>query len=87
MKAGPKAAVDASPLPFRPRATGAARFAKFCEKYVKTPKGTGAGSPMRLRPWQVDLVGSVLDASPRPRVAGWMLARGRDQHDARRVED
>jgi len=76
VKAGPKAAVDASPLPFRPRAVGAARFAKFCEKYVKTPKGTGARSPMRLRPWQVDLVGSVLDADPRPRVAGWMLARG-----------
>jgi phage terminase large subunit-like protein len=76
VKAGPKAAVDPSPLPFRPRATGAARFAKFCDRYVKTPKGKGARSPMRLRPWQVDLVASVLDPDPRPRVAGWMMPRG-----------
>lgn len=76
MKAGPKAAVDATPLPFRPRATGAARFGKFCERFIVTPKGTGARKPMGLRPWQVDLVGSVLDPSPRPRLAGWMMARG-----------
>ncbi|HEY0888673.1 MAG TPA: terminase large subunit [Nocardioides sp.] len=76
MKAGPKAAVDATPLPFRPRATGAARFGKFCERFIVTPKGTGARSPMRLRPWQLELVGSVLDADPRPRTAGWMMPRG-----------
>ena len=31
---------------------------------------------MKLRPWQVDLVGSVLDPDPRPRLAGWMMPRG-----------
>jgi hypothetical protein len=41
MKAGPKAAVDPSPLPFRSRAVGAARFGMFCERFVRTPKGTG----------------------------------------------
>ena len=76
MKAGPKASVDGSPLPFRPRSTGAAQFGKFCERFVQTPKGTGARSPMKLRPWQLDLVGSVLDADPRPRLAGWMMPRG-----------
>lgn len=76
MKAGPKAAVDDSPLPWRPRSTGSARFARFCEKFVKVPKGVGARSPLRLRGWQRDLVGSVLDADPRPRTAGWMLPRG-----------
>lgn len=76
MKAGPKAAVDPSVLPFRPRATGSARFGRFCEKFIKVPKGTGARTPLRLRPWQVDLVGSVLDAEPQPRTAGWMLPRG-----------
>ena len=30
MKAGPKASVDDSPLPWRPRSTGSARFGKFC---------------------------------------------------------
>ncbi len=76
MKAGPKAAVDPSALPFRPRKTGSARFEAFCSRFIVTPKGTGARSPMRLRPWQVDLVGSVLDAERRPRTAGWMMPRG-----------
>ena len=76
MKAGPKAAVDPSPLPWRPRAVGAARFARFCDSFIVTPKGTGARKAMKLRPWQTELVGSVLDASPRPRVAGWMMPRG-----------
>ena len=40
------------------------------------PKGTGALSPLRLRSWQIELVGSVLDANPRPRTAGWMMPRG-----------
>lgn len=76
MKAGPKASVDPSGLPWRPRSVGSARFARFCERYVKVPKGTGARSPLRLRPWQRDLVGSVLDIDPQPRTAGWMLPRG-----------
>ncbi|RIK16412.1 MAG: terminase [Acidobacteria bacterium] len=76
MRAGPKAAVDGSPLPFRSRKAGAARFAAFCDEFVVTPKGTGARGPMTLRPWQVELVGSVLDPDPRPRLAGWMMPRG-----------
>lgn len=76
MKAGPKAAVDGRVLPFRPRSTGAERFAKFCERFIRVPKGTGALGPLRLRPWQIELVGSVLDADPRPRTAGWMMPRG-----------
>lgn len=76
MSAGPKAAVDPSPLPWRPRATGSARFALFCQKFIRVPKGTGALSPLRLRDWQRDLTGSVLDADPTPRIAGWTLPRG-----------
>ncbi|GAA1663697.1 hypothetical protein GCM10010977_02500 [Citricoccus zhacaiensis] len=73
---GRKAAVDPSPLPFSPRATGAARFVRFAEKFVKVPKGTGARAPMRIRDWQRDLAGSVLDAEVQPRTAGWLLPRG-----------
>lgn len=76
MKAGPKAAVDDSVLPFRARSTGSARFKKFCENFLLVPKGTGALSPLRLRDWQQELVGSVEDADPMPRTAGWMLPRG-----------
>ena len=42
---------------------------------MTVPKGKGALQPLRLRPWQVDLVGSVLDPVP-PRSATWMLPRG-----------
>ena len=76
VKAGPKAAVDPTPLPWRPRSTGAARFAAFCQKFIKVPSGTGALTPMKLRAWQTELVGSVLDAPVQPRTCGWMLPRG-----------
>ena len=76
MRAGPKRAVDDSVLPFRPRSTGSARFAAFCTKFIVVPKGTGSGGPLRLRPWQRELTGSVLDAEVQPRVAGWCLPRG-----------
>ena len=76
MKAGPKAAVDPSLLPWRPRSKGSARFAAFCRRFIKVPSGTGALSPMKLRTWQRELVGSVLDAPVQPRTAGWMLGRG-----------
>lgn len=75
MKAGPKGAADSSVLPFGPRTVGAARFVSWCERFVTVPKGTGAMTPMRLRPWQVDLVGSLLD-DPRPSIVCWVLARG-----------
>lgn len=76
MKAGPKAKVDDSPLPFRPRSVGSKRFASFAEKFIKVPKGTNAKKALRLRDWQLDLIGSVEDAEVTPRTAGWMLPRG-----------
>jgi phage terminase large subunit-like protein len=65
-----------SPLPLRGRATGAKRFDAFCKQHIYVPKGKGALSRLKLRPWQLELVGSVLDAKPPPRMAGWMLPRG-----------
>ena len=44
------------------RAAGVCRFAAFCERFIKVPKGTGALTALRLRDWQRGLVGSVLDA-------------------------
>lgn len=76
MRAGPKPPVDDSPLPFDSRAKGSARFAAFCDQFVIVPKGTGARSPLTLRDWQRELVGSVLDAEVQPRIAGWCLPRG-----------
>lgn len=71
---GPKIAGDTSALPWRPRVEGSARFEKFCAKYVVTPKGQGAKAPMRLRPWQVSLVASLLD--DKPKIALWVVPRG-----------
>lgn len=76
MKAGPKQAVDDSALPFRSSLTGSARFAAWCKRHIRVPKGTNARKPLILREWQRELVGSVLDADPRPRIAGWCLPRG-----------
>jgi phage terminase large subunit-like protein len=68
--------VDPSPLPWRPRSKGAARCAAFCKRFIRVPKGTGALQPLVLRDWQIDLVGSVLDADAQPRIAGWCCPRG-----------
>lgn len=76
IRPGKKAAVEESPLVFRTTSTGAERFARFTEKFIITTKGTGARKPMKLRPWQVELVGSILDPVQRPRTAGWMMPRG-----------
>jgi phage terminase large subunit-like protein len=82
VRAGPKAGVDGSRLPLRSPTTGAARWAAFCRKYIVVPKGHGVLRRLRPRPWQVELVGSVWDATPRPRLAGWMLPRGQGKTTA-----
>ena len=65
MKAGPKAAVDPTVLPFRPRSLGAARFAKFCERFVKVPKGTG-GKPLYVRVIASEITGRRFKFGPEP---------------------
>lgn len=75
MKAGPKRAVDDSVLPFRPRSNGSAAFAAFCSKFLKVRESRRV-VPLQLRPWQQELIGTVLDADRQPRVAGWCLPRG-----------
>lgn len=75
MKAGPKARVDESPLPFRPRSkVESQRCVKFIDKFVRVPKGTGARSKLRLRPWQVEIIEDVLDHNAR--TVGIMMPRG-----------
>jgi len=57
MRSGAKGTISAEPLDF----TGwpkdrAKRRERFIREYVITPKGKGAGGPLRLRPWQVEIV-------------------------------
>lgn len=57
MKAGPKGQIAVPPLDFKgwPR-DRAKRRLRFIGKYVITPKGVGAEAPMRLRPWQREII-------------------------------
>ena len=54
---------------------GGERAIAWVERYLKVPKGHGAGKPVRLRPWQQDIV-SGLFSPPRPRQALVSLPRG-----------
>jgi phage terminase large subunit-like protein len=76
VKAGPKAAVDDSPLPLRGSRRRELAVARFASDYVRVPRGHGVRRPLRLRPWQRALVAATWDQRPAPRVAGWMLPRG-----------
>lgn len=76
LKAGPKQAVDETPLPFHSKKVGAERFAAFCEEFLIVPKGKGTGEPMWLRPFQVEMLRPFLDPEPRPVVGAIMAPRG-----------
>lgn len=56
MKRGPKGQAVLEPLAWNPRSEGVDRFRIFCERFLVVPKGVGAKSPFRLRPWQVEAV-------------------------------
>lgn len=57
MRAGPKGLITAKPLDFAGwRETGRSVGCGSWAEYVITPRGEGAGGPLRLRDWQVDIV-------------------------------
>jgi hypothetical protein len=76
VRAGPKAAVDGSPLPLKGSTRRELAVARFAREYIVVPRGHGVRKPLPLRPWQRELVAATWDARPRPRLAGWMLPRG-----------
>jgi phage terminase large subunit-like protein len=74
VKAGPKGSRDESPLAWKTRAKGARQFELFAARYLITPKGTGARTPVKVRPWQRQLVSTLLD--DRVPLNVWVLPRG-----------
>jgi phage terminase large subunit-like protein len=67
MRAGPKAEVVAGPLDLRRLPKGGGdRVVAFVEEYCRVTRGTGAKEPLRLRPFQQQLVHGLFD-DPRPR--------------------
>lgn len=73
-KAGPKGQADTSPLPWRDELRGADELAWFCERYLLVPRGHGAGNPMKLRDWQMELARTLY--APDTSLAVWVLPRG-----------
>jgi phage terminase large subunit-like protein len=76
VRTGPKVAVDASPLPLRGSRRRELAVSRFATDYIRVPRGHGVRKPLRLRPWQRDLVAATWDRRPPARLAGWMLPRG-----------
>ncbi|AZA11087.1 terminase TerL endonuclease subunit [Corynebacterium gerontici] len=75
MGAGPKKAAELSPLPWKPRSKGADQLRLFCSRYLRVPRGKGAGSPLLLRDWQVEMCRTLLD-DPETSLACWVIPRG-----------
>jgi hypothetical protein len=59
VKAGPKAAVDPSPLALRGSRRRELAVARFAADYIRAPRGHGARKPLRLRPWQRELIAAT----------------------------
>lgn len=76
MKKGIKAPVVEEPLDLRrlPK-DGPERVIRWIHRYGVVPHGKGAGKPLRLRPWQQDIVRAMY-AKPRPRAGLVSLPRG-----------
>lgn len=72
-KAGPKAQADTSALPWTDL-VGAESLQWFMGRYLTTPRGRGAGEPMRMRGWQRDMAGTLYEDSTS--IAVWVLPRG-----------
>ena len=72
-KAGPKGAADTSPLPWESSHAGVESLDWFARRYLLVPRGYGAGEPMRLRPWQLDMAATLYGDRA---LAVWVLPRG-----------
>jgi phage terminase large subunit-like protein len=79
VRPGPKGNIDASPLVLRGSRRRELAVARVAADYIRAPRGHGARKPMRLRPWQRELIAATWDQKPAPRLAGWMLPRGQDK--------
>lgn len=73
MKAGPKAQASARALPST-GGDGIDGLDAWLRRWVQVPRGTGAGDPLVLRPYQRGIAADVLD--PAVRLVLWVCGRG-----------
>ena len=78
MKSGPKAEIVAAPLDLSGLpASGPRRVDAFAREYLTVPRGKGARTRFRLRPWQKQIVGRLFPArGARPRQGVVSMPRG-----------
>lgn len=78
MKSGAKGTIKADPLDFTgwPR-DRAKRRMRFVREYVLTPKGAGAQKPMKLRPWQREIVAGAFAPGIRTALVSLPRANGK----------
>ena len=78
IKAGPKAPIDVEPLDLSGISSSRAkRRIDFIEEFVLTPKGVGAGEPMKLRPFQKDLIRGAFGKAIRTSLVSMPRANGK----------
>jgi phage terminase large subunit-like protein len=78
VKAGPKAPVSAAPLRFAGYPSDrAGRRLRFIADYLIVPKGVGAGKPVRLRDFQVDIVNAAFATGIRTALVSVPRANGK----------
>lgn len=65
LKRGPKGKVNTEPLQWRSQAKVGTleHFRLFCKRYLKVPKGVGAGKSFILRDWQLDAVRPLFEGT------------------------
>lgn len=73
-KAGPKTRADMSAIHWDHSLKGVDSLEWFSEEYLTIPRGHGAGTAMKLRPWQRDMSATLYD--PATSLAVWVLPRG-----------
>lgn len=78
IKAGPKSKIEAAPLDFKgwPR-DRARRRERFIREFVNVPKGVGALKPLKLRPWQTEIVRGAFADGVRTAVVSLPRANGK----------
>ena len=78
IKAGPKAPISVEPLDLSGISSSRAkRRIDFIEKFVLTPKGVGAGEPMKLRTFQKDLIRGAFGKGIRTSLVSMPRANGK----------
>lgn len=78
MKAGPKAPVTVGPLTGRGLPpVGPDRVVAWCERYLRVPKGVGAGKPLVLRDFQREIVAKAYAPGVRTALASLPRANGK----------